>query len=88
MFSPKKDSSLRFCDDYGKLKTDTICDLHPLRCMDKCIESFRKATVFSTMVANFRYWKIKKPTSVTVTGQHYITPCAVIFYENAIWAKM
>lgn len=50
--APKKNGSVRFCDDYCRLNAKTKRDSYPIPCIDKRINSFAKVAFFSTVDAN------------------------------------
>lgn len=58
LLAPKKDSRPRFSVEYCKPKTITKMDNYALLQMDECIESFGKATIFTTLDAYAGYWHI------------------------------
>ena len=58
LLAPKKDGNLRFCVDFRRLNALTIPDTYPLPRMEDCIDSLRKARLFTTMDALWGYWQV------------------------------
>lgn len=48
-----------FCVDYHKLNAVTIRNSHPIPRMDHCNDSLGEVTIFTTLDANTKYWKIE-----------------------------
>ena len=59
VFVPKKDGTMRFCVEYGKLNVVTVRDSYPLPRMDECMDSLGDATVFTTLDCNSGYWQVE-----------------------------
>ena len=55
LFTPKKDSMIRFCIDYRKLNFMKIKDSYPIPRMDECIDTLGNASVFTTLDAYSGY---------------------------------
>ncbi|CAF1366423.1 unnamed protein product [Rotaria sordida] len=49
ILAPKKDGTLLFCIDYGKLNAMTICDAYPIPRIDDTIDSLQEAKFISTL---------------------------------------
>lgn len=58
VFVPKHDGTVRFCVEYRKLNLTTVVDTYPLPRMDDFIDRLVDANVFSSLDANYGYWKI------------------------------
>lgn len=58
-FRTKKDKSLRFYVDCKRLSSLSRRDFYPIPEMDECVNSFSKATVFTTLDANSIHWQIE-----------------------------
>jgi hypothetical protein len=54
----KKDGSVRFCVDYGKLNKITKRDVYPLPRIDDSLNSLGKSKYFSTLDLTSGYWQI------------------------------
>ena len=59
VFIRKKDGTMRFCVEYGKLKAVTVRDSYLLLRMDEFIDSPGDAAVFTTLDCNSRYWQVE-----------------------------
>lgn len=57
--APKKDRSLRFFIDYGRLNAITILDSHLILIMNYFIDSHGNAEILSKLDANSGHWKIE-----------------------------
>lgn len=62
-FAPKKADTLQFWVNYRKLNPVSMCGSYPILGVDEFIESLSEAAIYSTLVANSRYWnlEIEKP---------------------------
>lgn len=58
-FAPRKDGFLRFCVNYKKLKDQTRCDSYLIPWIEECVDSLRKAVVFSSIDASSGYRKVQ-----------------------------
>ena len=54
----KKDGSLRFCIDFGKLNSLTVKDSHPLPHICETLESLTGAAHYSTFDMNSGFWQV------------------------------
>ena len=54
----KKDGSLRFCIDFGKLNSLTVKGSHPLPCICETLESLAGAAHYSTSDMNSGFWQV------------------------------
>lgn len=57
VFAPKKDDSLRFCDDYRRLHAVKKQDPYSIPRMNKCNEPLGDVAIFSTLDTNSGYSK-------------------------------
>ena len=55
----KKDGSIRFCVDYGKVNAITKRDVYPLPRIDDSLNSLGKSKFFSTLYSTSGYWQIQ-----------------------------
>lgn len=55
VFVIEKDKSNCFCVDYRRLNAVTVCDSNLIHRMDVCIDSLRRAKLFSTSDGNSGY---------------------------------
>ena len=55
----KRDGSIRFRIDYGKLNSITIPDYYPLQQPDDYLEALGGYDTFSTLDKCFAYWQIE-----------------------------
>lgn len=55
----KKDGTLRFRADYGKLNRATKKDVYLLSCIDDSLDRLRCAQYFSSVILRIRYWQIE-----------------------------
>ena len=54
----KKDGSIRYCIDYGKLNTFIWQDFYPLFRIDESLNALGKAQYFCTLELARGYWRI------------------------------
>ena len=59
MLAPKKDGTLRFCADYGKLNSFTYKDVHPILRIDECVDTLGEANTFTTLDALSGSWQVQ-----------------------------
>lgn len=59
VFIPERDRTFHFCVDYRTLNAIATCQSYSTLLMDKCIASFRGATIYSTLDATSVYWEVK-----------------------------
>lgn len=74
----KKNGSVRFYINYYRLNAITISYAYPIACMEDCLDSLRRATIFSALGCNSEY------------SQVYIAPeerdkTALISHEYPFW---
>lgn len=74
VLTAKKDGSLHFCDEYRELNALMIHDSNPLPCMGEYIDRLREGTIFPTLNAKLKYWKIEIDVhdlhKTTLTSHH------------------
>ena len=69
----KKDGSLRFCIDLGKLNNQTIKDVYSLPYIDETLDSLQGSQWFSSLDLTLGYWQVKmdkesKPLTAFTVG--------------------
>lgn len=76
----KKDGSIRFCVDYGKVNAITKRDVYPLPRIDDSLNSLGNCTYFSALDLTSGYWKIPiAPGDIEKTA--FINHCGLFEFK-------